>query len=60
MAGLIFFLHQPGKGGKRVVRCLGDLRRAQRAFAEVLLIGIARVLVIVAIQAYLAVNISDM
>lgn len=42
------------------MRGLGDFRRAQRAFAEVLLIGITRVLVIVAVQAYLTVQYKGM
>ena len=48
---LIFLLHQPGQSSKRVMRRLGNLRRAQRPLAEILLVGVARVLVIVAIQA---------
>ena len=42
------------------MRRLGDFRRAQRAFAEVLLVGVTRVLVIVAVQAYLTVRHNGM
>ena len=56
----IVFFHQPGQRGKRVVGCLGDFRGAQGAFAEVLLVGVARVFVVMAIQAYLTVRFYGM
>lgn len=49
------FLEQTGQPGERVVGSLGDARGGRRAFAEVLLIRVARVLVVVAVQAYLTV-----
>lgn len=42
------------------MRGLGDARGAGGAFAEVLLVGVARMLVVVAVQAYLTVSSNGM
>lgn len=39
---------------------LGDARSAGGAFAEILLVGVARMLVVVAVQAYLTVSSNGM
>lgn len=54
--GLLVLLHQSRQRGERVVGCLGGFRSAQRTVGEILLIGVTRVLVVVAIQAFLLVT----
>lgn len=54
------FLEQARKAGERVVGRLGDARSAGGAFAEILLVGVARMLVVVAVQAYLTVSSNGM
>src|SRR3990167_8206210 len=50
-AASVFALQQGGQVGEGLVGRFRPLRAGGRAFAEVLLIGVARVLVIVAVQA---------
>lgn len=42
------------------MRGLGDFWCAQRAVAEILLVGVARVFIVVAVQAFLTVHIFGM
>ena len=56
----VAFLHQPRQRRKRVVRRLGDFRAAERAFVEILLVGVPRVFVVMAIQTYLTVRLYSM